>query len=394
MYPIIKIKQKRGASILSRHPWIFSGAIEKVSDDIKHGDIVYVEHDNKIVATGMFSRHSMIVVRVMAFDEVIIDKDWFRSQIRLANKRRQIVGLIDLPDLTGYRIIFGQSDLLPGLVVDKYNDVLVMQISTAGIDEHRDTIIECLVEEFSPRAIFERSDLQSRKEEKLTERVGVCHGEDVDTVEFLEYGRKYIADIKAGQKTGFYLDQRDLRSEIQNVSAGRKAVDIFSYSGAAGIAALNGGCESVEFIDSSKKALELCKQHTELNGFDIGNIQTIETDVFQWISEKKSPEYDLVLLDPPALIKSRKHIESGKKAYHFLNRACLRMITDGGILVSSSCSAYMTEDEFIIMLRKAANQAEVELQLIKTIRQSPDHPLSVYFPEAFYLKSVVCKIIR
>ncbi len=394
MYPTVKIKEGRESSILNHHPWVFTGALNKVSDKVQHGDFVSVDFGGNIIATGMFSRHSMIAVRVMAFGEVTLDKKWIQIRIRRAAKLRQTCGLLSNPDTTACRLIYGQSDGLPGLVVDKYNDVLVLQIATAGMEKLRQDVIDCLIEEFEPRSIFERSDIVSRTEEKLPELKGAIYGDDVDTVEFVESRRKYIADIKAGQKTGFYLDQRELRNEIQSYSAGRKAVDIFSYTGAAGISALAGGASSVEFIDASSQALDLCKKHTELNGFSEDKIETIETDVFQWISDKKSPEYDLILLDPPALIKSRKHIDAGKKGYHFLNRACLRILKNNGIFVTSSCSAYLTEDLFLEMLRKAANQAEVELQLIKTIHQSPDHPVLLNFPESLYLKSFICRIIR
>lgn len=394
MYPIVRIKKNKGASIQNRHPWIFSGALEKPSKDIQHGDFVRVEFDGRIIATGMFSRHSMIMVRAFAFDDIVIDKDWLLSRIRIAARLRRDLGLFTSPDTTACRIIYGQSDSLPGLVVDKYNDVLVMQISTAGMEGLKDRIIACLIDEFSPRCIYERSDLASRAEEKLPERVGVCYGDSVASVEFKESGRRYIADIETGQKTGFYLDQRELRNEIQRLAAGRKAVDIFSYSGAAGIAALAGGADSVEFVDSSAPALESCRRHTELNEYSPDKFTATNTDVFQWIAEKKTPEYDLIMLDPPALIKSRKYIESGKKAYHFLNRAALRMGKDSAILVTSSCSAYLTDDVMLDTLRRAANQSGIEVQLLKTIRQSPDHPVPLNFPEAHYLKSFICSIKR
>ncbi|MEZ5358990.1 MAG: class I SAM-dependent rRNA methyltransferase [Candidatus Zixiibacteriota bacterium] len=390
----MRIKKNAGAQFRPYHPWIYTGSLEKPSDDIQHGDFVHVELDGTIIATGMYSRHSMIAVRLMAYKRTTIDKEWVRERIQKAIRLRQDFGPLPLPQTTGWRVIFGQSDALPGLVADKYGDTVVIQISTAGMDTLRDIIVECLIEELKPRCIYERSDMVARSEEKLPNRTGLCYGEDFEYAEFLESGRRYLADFKAGQKTGFYLDQRELRNAIGEFSRNKKAVDIFSYTGAAGIAALAGGASSVEFVDSSASALDLCRRHTILNNFPEQNITTTEADVFQWIADKKEPEYDLVMLDPPALIKSRKHIEAGKKAYHFLNRAALRIIKDGGLFVTSSCSAYMTHDMMVEMLINALKQANVGLTIFKTVQQSPDHHVPVFFPEAFYLKSIFCTVQR
>jgi len=394
-YPQIILKKAGDRSLHVRHPWIYSGAIEIVGEGVANGSIVtVVDHDGRIVATGTYSGHSSIAVRVFDFRRVIIDKGWLKQRIHEAYDRRQLLGIGADQDTTGYRIVFGETDWLPGLVVDRYADVLVIQLATAGMVRLGDTIIESLIELFSPRTIYERSDLPSRREEGLGPRTGLRYGEETTLVEFREHGRRYIADVAGGQKTGFYLDQRDLRLEIFRLASGRRAVDLFCHTGAAGTAALAGGALSVHFVDSSQPALEFCGRHVELNGLDSSRITTESADVFQWLAERSSPEYDMVMLDPPALIKSRRHIESGHKGYHFLNRAAIRIINDGGILVTSSCSVFFPEFDFAGTLRRAAEQAGVRLALLKTVRQPPDHPLSLNFPESAYLKSFICRIDR
>ena len=200
--------------------------------------------------------------------------------------------------------------------------------------------------------------------------------------------------MRNGQKTGFYLDQRDLRQEIHRLAAGRKMLDLFSYTGSCGLAALTGGAASVHCVDSSAAALDLGLRQIRLNAVDDSRLTCEAGDVFQWLASRTDPEYDLVTIDPPALIKSRRHADAGRRGYHFLNRAALRLIRDGGILVTSSCSAFFTEEDLAITLRRASEQVGVELIVLKIIRQGPDHPVSLYFPEGSYLKSFACLVRR
>jgi len=395
MYPEIVLKPQRGSSIENRHPWIYSGKLGAVPPDTANGSVVTVKSaDGEIVATGTYSAKSMIAVRVLEYRPAIIDRSWIKDRIKRADDRRRLMGLGIDDQTTGYRVVFGESDGLPGLVVDRYADVIVVQTSTPGMDSLLPVVTECLAELFSPRVIYERNDLAVRREEGLGQKTGPLVGDDPGPVEFHEHGRKYVADITGGQKTGFYFDQRDLRQEISLLSVDRRAVDLFSYTGAAGVAALAGGASSIHFVDSSATALDMCTRHAELNSIPASKCSIEESDVFQWLGSHDQPEYDLVMLDPPALIKSRKHIETGRKGYHFLNRAALRIIRDGGILVTSSCSSFFTETELAVTLRRAAVQTGVGLNILKTVRQAPDHPLSLYFPEAAYLKSFICRVER
>jgi 23S rRNA (cytosine1962-C5)-methyltransferase len=245
-----------------------------------------------------------------------------------------------------------------------------------------------------PKLIIERSDLSVRSEEHLPETSGILFGKTKDgLIPFKENGIDFFADTLGGQKTGFFLDQKDLRMALASLAPGRTVVDIFSYTGAAGIYALKNKAKHVTFMDSSAHALEIAKKHVEENTAKAtaknSKATFIEEDAFTYTGNIKTPQFDMVLLDPPALIKSQRDAENGKKAYHFLNRAALRMVKDNGIFCSSSCSHFLTEDDFMFLLRRAAKQAGVTLHTLYTIRQSPDHPIDISFPESKYLKSFV-----
>ncbi len=401
-YPIIKLKPGKEASSHYRHPWIFSGAIAnappvmgETEGEAKHGDLVrLVDSTGLFLAVGTYSAESSIAVRLLDWKNVEINSAWFADKFLRAQSRRELLGYGPGTSTTGYRVIFGESDEVPGLIVDRFNDVFVIQIATAGLDALRGEIVSALQEVFSPRAVVERSDMAVRSEEKLESAVGVLFGEDPGLVEFTENGLKFVADVLKGQKTGFFCDQKDLRQAVRELSAGRQTLNLFSYSGSAGIAAIAGGATSVLNVDASDSALELCQRQAELNGIADDKWSNQTADIFEWLSPKQEPQFDLVMIDPPALIKSKRDVEQGKKGYHFLNRAALRLVKDGGIFVSSSCSHFLTEDDLAFILRRASVQANVKLQVLKVIHQSPDHPDSVYFPEAKYLKSFICRVQR
>lgn len=394
-YPILTLKEGRSNSVRFHHPWIFSGALTSLS--ASHGEIVRVaDGDGAILGTGTFSASSNIAVRVFHFgaQEVELNEEWFVAKFIALAENRMHMGFGPGTETTGYRLAMSEADGMPGVIVDKYDDVLVLQLSTAGADALREVIVAALVSAFSPVAIVERSDVHVRKEEGLTDDVvGVRYGTLPETVTFLEYGVQFVADVLGGQKTGFFLDQKDLRKSITALSAGRKVLNVFSYTGSAGIAAMKGGAESVHNVDASDTALAGAALHRDMHKIPEAAFTSEMADAFQYLSTATG-SYGMVLVDPPALIKSEKHVEEGKKAYHFLNRAGMRLVEDGGIFVTSSCSRYMTEDDLMFVLRRASVQAGVELSVIAKIHQAPDHPLSVYFPEALYLTSFVCVVRR
>lgn len=346
--------------------------------------------NENIIATGSFSKYSSIAIRIFDFKETFIDKNWFLGKFKIATAKRHMLGYGDRTPTTGYRLIFGEADEIPGLIVDVFDKTLVIQISTAGILNFKNDIVEALKEVMRPNTIIEKSDMQVLKEEHLQENKQILYGDlskkETNGTIFKENGINFFADIMEGQKTGFFLDQKDLRLKIKELAQDKVVADIFSYTGAAGIYALKGGAKNVTFVDASQRALEFCDKHAKKN-FKTADINLIEDDAFNFISNAKQNSFDMVLLDPPALIKTQKSIESGKKAYHFLNRAGLRMVKDGGIFVTSSCSHFLSEEDFIFLLRRAEVQTNTTLHILAKINQSPDHPLSINFPESKYLKS-------
>ena len=409
MYKIVTLATGKEANVAFRHPWIFSGALASIADDLEHGDFVSVlDKNGKVLGTGTYSANTSIAVRVWAFHDVKLDEAFLKERLQMAQERRSFLGYGPGTHTTGYRLVFGEVDGLPGLVVDRYDDVLVMQIATMGMDRQRDMIVKALVDVFQPRIVIERSDMPVRREEKLEPVVAVRHGDATMEgplfVDFLENGVKLRADVVGGQKTGFYFDQKELRrffvgrsgqaAREQHMAKDRRVLNLFSYSGGTGLAVALSGAKSVQNLDGSEAALALAAENAKLNGLDEKVFSTEKADVFQWLGEHTEPEWDMVIMDPPALIKNSRETEEGKKAYHFLNRAAIRLVKDGGIFITSSCSHFLPEEDLAFILRRASVQIGVRLDIISVIRQAPDHPLSVYFPEAAYLKTFVCRVVR
>ena len=387
----LTLKAGKEANVGFRHPWIFSGALEDL--EAEHGSLVRVADKNgKILATGTFSARSSIAVRCFEFGEATIDLAWFKEKIAEAEDRRKLMGYGHGTDTTGYRVVFGEADGIPGLVIDRYGDTVVFQISTAGMDAMRDHVLAAITETLRPVCLIERSDLPVRAEEGLEDVVKIHEGAADDLVAFEERGIRFLADPIKGQKTGFFLDQKDARYALGRLAKGKDALNLFSYSGAASVAMMKGGASSVHNIDASEEALELCRKHAELHDFSEKKFTTESADIFQWLGAGQEKKYDIVVMDPPALIKAMKDSEEGRKAYHFVNRAAMRLVKDGGIFATSSCSHFLTEDDLAFTLRRASVQAGLRLDMIQVVRQSADHPLSVYFPESAYLKTYIFRV--
>ncbi len=401
MYPIIQLQAGKEANVGFRHPWIFSGAVADVPKGVQHGDLVHVsDRQGKIIGTGTFSAKSSIMIRVFAFEEAVIDEKWFVEQVRAANERRSLMisnpakpGQASPGNTTGYRVVFGEADGIPGLVVDRYDDVIVFQIATMGLDRLREEIVGAIKKVFKPRAIVERSDIGARKEEGLGDIAQMHHGTIDEPVAFEENGLSFLADVREGQKTGFFLDQKELRTWLTQHPVG-STLNLFSYSGSTGIAAMKGGAKSVHNVDGSAEALSLCKQHARSHKLTSKQFTVEQSDVFEYLNTHKDDRFDTVMIDPPALIKYRRDIEEGEKAYHFLNRAAMRLVKDGGLFVTSSCSHFLSEDDFIFLLRRASVQADLRLDMLAAFHQSADHPQSIYFPESGYLKTFVFQVTK
>ncbi len=393
-YHVLPLIPGKEANVGFKHPWVFSGALAKVDEKAKHGSLVHVvDRNGKIIGTGTYSNKSSIAVRVFAFGDAMIDRAWFEAKLKAADERRRLMGYGPGTDTTGYRVCFGEADGIPGLVVDRYEDVFVFQIGTAGLDALREDVIGALLDVFHPKALVERSDMASRREEGLEPFSAVHVGDEPAPITFKENGLTFVADVVNGQKTGFFFDQKDLRQAVRGLAKG-SVLNLFSYSGATGVYAMAGGADHVHNVDGSEAALTLCEKNAVANALKTDAFTTQETDAFDFLNVNKDSQYDTVMIDPPALIKSGKDAEEGKKAYHFLNRAAMRLVKDGGIFVTSSCSHFLPEEDLMFILRRASVQAGLHLDVLASVRQAADHPQSVYFPEAQYLKSFIFRVTR
>ncbi len=398
MYPTLQLLPGKEPSVIFGHPWIFSGALDHSSLNVSHGSFVHVlGYQGEVLATGSFSSHGSIAVRVFDYGEVVIDAAWLEEALQQCVQRRVLMDYGAGTQTTGYRVVFGESDGIPGLVVDRYGDVVVFQIATAALDGIRAQLIEAIVSVLAPKTLIERSDISSRGEEELEDVVSVHVGNDPGTVSFLENGLHMNAEPMSGQKTGFFLDQKELRKwmlEHPMIFKGASVLNVFSYTGATGLAAVQAGAHHVLNVDSSQTALDGCVAHARLNGISMDAFATHKQDAFQFISAKTDAQYDVVIIDPPALIKSKRDTQEGKKAYHFLNRAAMKLVKDGGVLITSSCSHFLNEEDFQFLLRRGSTQIECRLEALATIHQAADHPSSIYFPESNYLKTFCFQVRR
>ncbi|HQL23770.1 MAG TPA: class I SAM-dependent methyltransferase, partial [candidate division Zixibacteria bacterium] len=287
---MLTLKAGRENAPANRHPWIFSGALAEGKPEVPYGALVRVaEASGQVIATGTYSAKGMIAVRVLAWEEAPITREWIRERVREAVERRRLVGIGADETVTGYRAVFGEADGLPGLVVDRYGEVAVVQFATAGAEGLREPILQALADVLTPAAIYERSDLPARTEEGLAPASGLLSGVLPERVEFAEHGLRFTADVTGGQKTGFFLDQRDVRRQARALAAGRRVADLFSYRGAAGVAALKGGAEHVHCVDSSAAALAAVGPEAEANGLAAARITAEEADVFQWLGQRSEP---------------------------------------------------------------------------------------------------------
>ncbi|HEV2125817.1 MAG TPA: class I SAM-dependent rRNA methyltransferase, partial [Chloroflexota bacterium] len=290
MYPVLRLKAGRESSTGFHHPWIFSGALERAVETALHGALVHVaDREGRIIGTGTYSATSSIAVRLFEFGPATIDRAWFAARIVAADARRRLLGYGPGLPTDGYRVVFSESDGLPGLIVDRYRDVLVFQISTAGMETLREDVLAALAEHFQPAAMVERSDIPVRREERLEETAGIRQGEIAGPVRFLEYGIEMVADVVEGQKTGFFLDQKDLRQVVRGMADGRTVLNLFAYTGASGLAAMVGGAQRVHNVDSSEVALEQCRRHAALHQIDPERFTTERADIFQWLAAHTEP---------------------------------------------------------------------------------------------------------
>ena len=384
------IRAGRDKSILRRHPWVFSGAIKSAAAE--SGDVVkVVAEDGRYLATAAYSAPSQIAARILSFDEsTVIDEAFYRSRITAAIDRRAEIAAVS----NAYRLIHGESDGLPGIVADKYGDVVVLQLSTAGIEPQRELIADLLMALTHAVTIFERSDADVRKFEGLPERNGLLRGAALDgpTV-IVENGMQIEVDIAHGHKTGFYLDQRENRALTAALSKGKDVLNCFCYSATMSIAAMKGGAASVVSIDSSAPALETGKRIATRNGCTADQMEWVEADVFTHLRKLRDQGkfFDLIILDPPKLAPTTHHVERASRAYKDINLLGFKLLRPGGMLMTYSCSGGVSVDLFQKIVAGAALDAGVDAQITKRLSAGSDHPVSIHFPEGEYLKGLLLR---
>ncbi|MGB5289420.1 MAG: class I SAM-dependent methyltransferase [Ignavibacteriaceae bacterium] len=391
----VALKKSRDKLVERKHPWIFSGAIEKVEGNPSNGDTVQIFTSNKkLVGSGSFSPESQIRVRAWSFDpEEKIDGDFFRRKILLALEVRKQI--IDTSQTNAYRIINAESDGLPGLIVDKYSDFLVCQVLSAGAELFKETFIETLNNIFKPAGIFERSDVEVRIKESLQPIQGLLKGNVPDNlIEVRENGFKFLVDIKNGHKTGFYLDQRDNRELVSGFSRGKNVLNCFSYTGGFSVYALASGAEKVTQVEASASAIDLSLKNFELNNLNSSLVENINGDVFEVLrkfrDERKT--FDLIILDPPKFTESASQIQKASRGYKDINLLALKLLNPGGILFTFSCSGHISPELFQKIVADAALDSGRDVKIIKQLTQSSDHPVATNFPEGLYLKGLVCSV--
>ena len=399
MEAIVTLKKGEGRTIKAGGAWIFDNEIDTVMGSFENGDIVIVhDFDGYMMGRGFINTNSKIRVRMMTRDkEQLIDDDFIAMRVKNAWEYRKSVLLEK--DLNCCRVIFGEADFLPGLVIDKYDDVLVVESLALGIDRFKVQIVEHLKslmaeDGFNIRGVYERSDAAVRKKEGLAPYKGFI-GEEFDTnVEIVENGVHYMVDVVNGQKTGFFLDQKYNRLAIQRLCKGKKVLDCFTHMGTFALNAGIAGAKDVTGLDISEFAVSQATANAKLNGLD-ETVKFRQANVLDELPKlaEAGEKYDVVILDPPAFTKSREATKNAMKGYREINMKGLKLVKDGGYLATCSCSHFMTQDLFVKVIGQAAKAAHKRLRQVEFRTQAPDHPILWAADESYYLKFVVFQVV-
>ncbi|WP_407332851.1 class I SAM-dependent methyltransferase [Enterovibrio sp. 27052020O] len=394
MNPSVYLVKGREKSLRRRHPWIFSRGIQRVEGKPELGQTVDVyDHQGQWLARGAFSPNSQIRVRVWSFEQEEINVEFFKKRLQEAQGLRDTLAARD--GLTGYRLIAAESDGLPGITIDRYENFMVCQLLSAGAEAQKQNLIDALVALYPECSVYERSDVSVRKKEGLKERTGVLHG-DMPPASLVieENGVKISVDIVGGHKTGFYLDQRDSREAAVKYINGKRVLNCFCYTGGFGLYALKGGASEVINVDVSQPALDIAKANAELNGYDLSKAQFVNADVFKLLREyRDSGElFDVVIMDPPKFAESKSQLNGACRGYKDINMLAIQILKPGGTLLTYSCSGLMDNALFQKIIADAALDAHRQVQFIERFEQAADHPLDSAYPEGFYLKGFACYV--
>lgn len=389
MYKQIYLKKGKDESLRRFHPWVFSGAIHHIDDGVEEGDLVRViTADGGFIAVGHYQIGS-IAVRVLSFRDVQIDADFWRSRLESALSVRSAIGLVDNTENNTYRLVHGEGDNLPGLVIDIYGKTAVMQAHSVGMHVCRNGIARALVEVMGARVenVYYKSETTLPYKAELGQENGFIYGGDDDNIA-TENGLRFHVDWLRGQKTGFFVDQRENRSLLERYAHGRRVLNMFCYTGGFSFYAMRGGAQLVHSVDSSAKAIELTKDNVNLNFPNDERHKAFCEDAFKYL-ETSGDQYDLIILDPPAFAKHRAALHNALKGYTRLNMKAFEKIRPGGILFTFSCSQVVTKDNFRNAVFTAAAMAGRKVRILHQLHQPADHPINIYHPEGEYLKGLV-----
>ena len=389
MYRKVYLKKGKEESLKRFHPWIFSGAIQSTEGELEEGEVVRViTAGGEFIAVGHYQIGS-IAVRVLSFSDVTIDDEFWSSRLRSAFRMRQSIGIVDNPHNNTYRLVHGEGDNIPGLVIDVYGDTAVMQAHSVGIHQQRLAIARCLVEVVGDRVknVYYKSETTLPYKADLGQEDGFIVGGSDDNVA-MENGLKFHVDWLKGQKTGFFVDQRENRSLLERFSSGKKVLNMFCYTGGFSFYAMRGGAELVHSVDSSAKAIELTTRNVEMNFPGDTRHEAFCEDAFKYL-DRMGDRYDLIILDPPAFAKHRGALHNALKGYTRLNQKAFEKIQPGGILFTFSCSQVVTKDNFRNAVFTAAALAGRKVRILHQLHQPADHPVNIFHPEGEYLKGLV-----
>ncbi len=391
----VVIRRESARTLKYKHPWIFSGAISKMEDTPGAGETVEVLSENgEILGYGSYSPRSKIAIRMWSFSESeILNAELVRKRIIDSVCYRMKSRAFANSDCI--RLIFAESDGVPGLIADKFADYIVCQFLFVGSEYWKSTIVKALNELVPNKGIYERSDVDIREKEGLPLLKGVLSGsEPPDLLEINEGDIKYLIDIKNGHKTGFYLDQKMNRLRVSQYAKDAEVLDCFTYTGGFSIAALKGGAKKVVSLDSSASALEALGKNIELNGLDFSKVELVEARVAEQLRKYRdsAQQFDMIILDPPKFIYDRAHLEQAARAYKDINLLAIKLLKKNGTLATFSCSQPMTDELFQKMVSYAAVDAGKNVQILEKLNQSPDHPIALNFPESAYLNGLICRI--
>ncbi len=394
----VQLKAGREKALLRGHPWIFSGSIDNIrgkSETALAGETVEVlDSKDRFLAWGAFSPASQIRVRIWSRDQnTEINREFFHSRLEKAIRFRK--RLLDPGELNACRLVHAESDGIPGLIVDIYADTLVIQYLACGVEYWRDILVDLLVELTRCNNIYERSDAEVRKLENLQPRKGTLFGEDISNpIQIREAGQKFWVDIFEGQKTGFYLDQRDNRFLIQKIAKDRTVLDCFAYTGGFSVSALTGGARNVVAVESSSEAIALGRENIALNKIPENKINWVEGDVFQTLRKYRdqNQKFDLVILDPPKFAPTASHAQRAARGYKDINLLALKLLNPNGLLITFSCSGGISENLFQKILAGAAVDAGIEAKILARLGPGIDHLVALHFPEGAYLKGFMIQV--